>query len=225
MVTTPPTPDALPAFSALLLAGGRSRRMGRDKAALPWQGRTLLEHMSRLLVAAGAARVWRSGPYAGANGLGACRAYGIESDLQPIFHKSDRLLADIEPELGPVGGLLSLAGKAPDGLYLVVPVDMPLLDGALLHRLLEALVDADRTVGSVCFDGHVLPLALRLDDVSRTAIRAVAARPASGRSLRAVQQALNGIALALPDGFEAALSNCNTPEQWCELAQVGEGSR
>ena len=202
MVTTPATPDAVPAFSALLLAGGRSRRMGRDKAALPWQGRTLLEHMSQLLVAAGAARVWRSGPYAGADGL-----------------------ADIEPELGPVGGLLSLAQTAPDGLYLAVPVDMPLLDGTLLHRLLEALAEADRTVGSVCFDSHVLPLALRLEDVSRSAIREVAARPASGRSLRALQQALSGIALALPDGCESALSNCNTPEQWCELAEVGEGSR
>ena len=202
MVTTPPTPDGPPAFSALLLAGGRSRRMGRDKATLPWQGRTLLEHMSHLLARAGAKRVWRSGLHAGPDGL-----------------------ADVEPDLGPIGGLLSLAEKAPDGLYLAVPVDMPLLDGNLLHRLLAALVEADRTVGSVCFGPHVLPLALRLDDVGRSAIRAVAARPASERSLRALQHALNGIVLALPDGFESALSNCNTPEQWCELVEVAEGSK
>lgn len=202
MVMTPPTPDAPPVFSALLLAGGRSRRMGRDKAGLLWHGRTLLEHMSDLLTRSGAERVWRSGLYAGPDGL-----------------------IDVEPDLGPIGGLLSLAAKAPDGLYLAVPVDMPLLDGNVLHRLLVALVESDRTVGSVCFGPHVLPLALRLDDVGRRAIRAVAARSASERSLRALQQALNGLVLALPNGFESALSNCNTPEQWCELMETGEGLR
>ena len=42
---------------AVLLAAGESSRMGRLKALLPWQGRTLLEHQTAALLEGGAARV------------------------------------------------------------------------------------------------------------------------------------------------------------------------
>ena len=44
-------------INGIVLAGGLSSRMGRDKALLPWQGRTLLEHMRGVLKQAGAGRV------------------------------------------------------------------------------------------------------------------------------------------------------------------------
>ncbi len=36
-------------LAAIILAGGASRRMGRDKATLPYQGSTLVEHMVDIL--------------------------------------------------------------------------------------------------------------------------------------------------------------------------------
>ncbi|UUS13945.1 NTP transferase domain-containing protein [Stenotrophomonas sp. CD2] len=57
------------AINGIVLAGGLSSRMGRDKALLPWKGRTLLEHMRGLLLQAGAGRVWVSGDYPAFGGI------------------------------------------------------------------------------------------------------------------------------------------------------------
>lgn len=45
----------------VVLAGGRSSRMGSDKALLNWQGRPLIEHMRALRLSAGAGQVLFSG--------------------------------------------------------------------------------------------------------------------------------------------------------------------
>ncbi len=191
--TTTTTPER-PPFAALLLAGGRSSRMGRDKASLDWNGVSLLEHMSAILRDAGAARVWRSGPFEGEDAL------------------PDRV-----PELGPVGGLASLAQTADDGVYLVVPVDMPRLDSTLLHSLLRALAEAPPAVRAARFVEHALPLALRLDSISRARIVERLDAPASARSLRAVHACLSGIDVPLADTAHAHLASANTPTEWQTL--------
>lgn len=195
----PPEPRAggpAVAFEGLLLAGGQSRRMGRDKAGLEWHGRSLREHMAGLLRRAGAARVRCSGPFAGPDAL-----------------------HDVEPGLGPLGGLLSLARSAADGAQLVVPVDMPLLDENLLQTLAGAL---DRSARAACFAGFPLPLGLWLDADSRALIEGVARQARAQRSVRALHRALGGVELPLPRGAEPRLGNCNTPEQWRELLAAAE---
>ncbi len=99
-------------INGIVLAGGLSSRMGRDKALLPWQGRTLLEHMRGVLKQAGAGRVWVSGNYPAFGGVPDCVA-----------------------RCGPLGGLYSVAMQMPDGPAWVVPVDTPRMTPALLLRL------------------------------------------------------------------------------------------
>lgn len=183
------------AFDGVVLAGGRSLRMGTDKAGLHWGGQSLLEHMRGLLQHAGALRVLTCGPQAGADSL-----------------------PDQTPGLGPLGGLLSLAQTQTDGIYLLVPVDMPLLRVALLRRL-AAAVGAQPELACASVAGYPLPLCLRLGGAARIAITELAARPPRERSVRALHAMLDGATLELTDGDAACLINCNTPEQWQELVR------
>ncbi|WP_305805131.1 molybdenum cofactor guanylyltransferase [Stenotrophomonas sp. YIM B06876] len=179
-----------PAWTGLVLAGGRSSRMGRDKAMLPWRGRPLLQHMIELLAEAGATTVLVSGDYPAYAGI-----------------------ADTLPGRGPLAGLSSAAAQLDDGPLLVVPVDMPCLSPSLLRRLISA-----PAAPGVCFEGQVLPLRLQLDARSRACLAQLLSCGAAQRSLRALQSTLGFHSLPAPAQLLPGLRNCNTPGQWQELA-------
>ena len=108
--------DANGSCLGVVLAGGRSQRMGVDKARLLWRGRTLLEHATGMLREAGCSRVLVSGDYPGY----AC-------------------VPDQFPDRGPLGGLASIVGHAGEARWLVVAIDQPLLDASMLRALLVGL--------------------------------------------------------------------------------------
>lgn len=174
-------------WRAVLLAGGRSSRMGTDKALLVWAGGTLLTHMHTTLLRAGAAQVVVSGDRPELGGV-----------------------PDAEPGTGPMGALAQLAPRLQDGAWLVVPVDMPLLTPELMHALLS--VDA----ACACVEDHPLPMALRLDAGVRAVMDDIGIRPERERSLRALQQRLQCLYLSAPP-WSAVLRNGNTPEDWAAL--------
>lgn len=96
-------------LAGLVLAGGASRRMGRNKAQLSVRGKTLVETMTEVLQAAGCAPVLLSG-----NG-------GIP---------------DAYPGKGPLAGMQAAFGHAGEANFLlVVPVDMPDLSADSLKQL------------------------------------------------------------------------------------------
>ena len=124
--------------SGAILAGGQSRRMGSDKAALLIQGEPILKRTARL-VASITADVAIIGPPERA-----ALAPGV------------RILPDRWPQQGPLGGiataLQALAGEA----VLVVGCDMPFLNAALLRHLIALAPEYDAVVVRV--DGEVHPL-------------------------------------------------------------------
>ena len=107
-------PMAPPELLGVVLAGGRSRRMGRDKALLAFDGGTLLQHQVRLLEPL-CARVVVSGAYPGFD-----------------------CIADARPDAGPLAGLPA-AGAEWRGAVLVLPVDMPLMSAEALTELVQAV--------------------------------------------------------------------------------------
>lgn len=174
----------------LVLAGGRSSRMGRDKASLLFRGEPLLERMAGLLRDAGATRVFISGPTG---------------------------VPDIVAGLGPIAGLHATASKIPDGSsVLAVPVDMPLLDPGALRSLYHAV---ESGLPAAFFEGHPLPAAFMSGPEFREALETLLQEPApSRRSVRALLERLAGRSLAAP--ADAGLENANSPAEWAVLADA-----
>ena len=111
--------------AGFVLAGGRSSRMGRDKALLPWKGSTLIQSVAReVFQAAGNTTL-----------IGSPELYGKLGF--PVI--PDRIEG-----CGPMGGLhAALSAKAAEW-NLLVACDMP----AVTCELLAALLDATETSDS-----------------------------------------------------------------------------
>ncbi|MDR1076015.1 MAG: molybdenum cofactor guanylyltransferase [Xanthomonadaceae bacterium] len=180
--------NAAPPWTGVVLAGGKSSRMGRDKASLSWKGQPLLQHMHDLLLRAGAARVVVSGD-----------------------HPEYKGIPDPVPERGPIGGLAGIVENEPDGTLLIVPIDMPKLSPALLRRL----IDDTQPAASLCIQGHMLPLRLKLDQRLRSVLADIAgAGPPHMRSLHCLHAALDGIDIDIDARHSDQLLDSDTPEQW-----------
>ncbi len=111
--------------AGFVLAGGRSSRMGRDKALLPWRGRTLLEHVADVVrEAAGSVTVI---------GHEAYRSLGLPG--LPV-------ISDAIPDCGPLGGLFTAFQATDADRILLVACDMPEVTAELLRGLLRGTGDA-----------------------------------------------------------------------------------
>lgn len=128
-------------FSAVILAGGRSTRMGRDKAFLDWHGESLLARQIRIARAAGIQEIFISG------------RRGVDYSIfnLPVLHDS------IEAA-GPLAGIHSALLAASQPWVFVAAVDLPHLDAHAVRTLVDEA--ARRNSGIVtCCAGNWEPLA------------------------------------------------------------------
>ena len=130
----------LETFTAVLLAGGRSTRMGRDKAGVILDGTPLWQRQLATLRAANPHELLISGrsdgPYAGA---------GLE------------IAPDETPGLGPLGGIATALRRMQCERLLVLAVDLPAMTADFLRDLLEGCEPAMGVVPRL--DGKFEPLA------------------------------------------------------------------
>jgi molybdopterin-guanine dinucleotide biosynthesis protein A len=126
-------------FSALILAGGRSSRMGRDKAWLEVDGRPLIERQLALVRESGATGVFISG-----------RAGADYSSL------GCRVLEDDFAAVGPLAGIERGLAAMTSPLLLVLAVDLPRMEAQFLRRLALACADDHGAVPEV--RGNLEPL-------------------------------------------------------------------
>ena len=154
---------ALPAASAIVLAGGRSTRFGRDKLAEPVAGRPLLDHA--ILAVAGVAReVLVLVPPVGEIGR---LARPPDSAVRVV------VIRDPEPFGGPLVALLAGLERASEPFALVVGGDMPGLSPDVLAALLRALDASEADAVVLTFRGRrqTLPAALRVGVATQAARR------------------------------------------------------
>ena len=177
----------------VVLTGGASSRMGRDKALLEVGGRALAVVAATALRTAGAAEVLAvGGDVAGLSSLGL------------------DVVADTHPGAGPLGGILTALEAAGSEEVVVLACDLPGVDATSVYLVLRALrADPTAAVAWPEHDGrlHVLHAAWRRS----LALPVLEAAFASGeRSVRRAASTLSAVTVAGVAG--GALLNVNRPE-------------
>lgn len=183
-------------LAGVVLAGGESRRMGRDKATLTvaglFDGRTLVEHVVSMI------------------GQRCDPAFVVAAAGQSLPDLAAQVLRDEVPGQGPLPalglGLGAAAGAGADHAF-VCAVDMPNLTSELIDRLTESARASGADV--------VLPVAGRdhyLAAVYRTALAGtIAGLVAAGeRRVGALIDAVEVQRIELADA--GPLTNLNSPD-------------
>ncbi len=195
-------------ISGVVLAGGKSQRMGRDKAFLSLGGRPLIETV-----------------------LGSVRAVAAEVIIvtntpQRYAYLGARLVSDIHPGVGVLGGIHSGLTAATYGRALVVGCDMPFLNRALLRHMASMAAQYDVVVP--CVDDLLEPPHAIY---SRSCLPLIEREIDAGTWLafsfypRARVRYLERDEIAHLDPELLSLRNVNTPEDWHEAQRSFAGRR
>jgi len=112
-------------LTAVVLAGGQSRRMGTDKALLSLGGRTLIETVIATVSALSS------------------EVIVVSNALESLRHLGVRLVSDVYPGKGSLGGIYTGLRQARTPYSLVVACDMPFLNLPLLRYMASLVSQAD----------------------------------------------------------------------------------
>lgn len=188
----------------VVLAGGKSSRMGQDKAHLQRNQQDMLSYSKSLLKDAGSSHVIVSGDEHG--------------------------VSDIVSNIGPLGGIQSVIRQFKPKALLVLPIDLPLMTAEELAKLKQI---GELSQSACFFADNYLPLylpvnafveqffqqPLQLKSISKTSDSNLPStkknsckRGLSGPSVRSlIKQIPHKVIQA---NSSNSLFNTNTPEQW-----------
>jgi molybdopterin-guanine dinucleotide biosynthesis protein A len=192
----------------VILAGGQSRRMGEDKAAMMFEGAPLLTRVARRLSRA----------------VDELLVIGPQSLASLAPHV--RVVEDALPALGPLGGLYTALTATTGACVFLVACDMPFIRPGLVRAMLafaETRCDAD--VVALEANGRIQPL---------HAVYSRECLPAVERALNARDHSLHALLAQLAvvtidtdtvrreDPDELTAFNVNTPEDWRQALNLAE---
>lgn len=111
-------------INGLLLVGGRSRRMGSDKAWLPHGEQPQWQYLYHLMA-----------PFVDQVYL------SLRADQVAQFPPEVPSVIDSGTDLGPMDGLLAAFAQVPDSAWLVLACDLPYMTADALQQLISARAD------------------------------------------------------------------------------------
>ena len=126
-------------LTAFVLAGGKSTRMGTDKAFLRWREGTLLDHILDL-----AGELTPN--------------VRIVGDRRKFDRYGSLVIEDIYPACGPLGGIHAALSATASEWNLMLAVDLPLVTHPLLSYLVARAQESDATVTVPNIGGGLQPL-------------------------------------------------------------------
>lgn len=184
--------------AGFVLVGGQSRRMGRDKALLPWKSGVLVEE-----IAAKAAAV-----------AGTVTLIGNPARYA---HLNFPCIPDMRSGFGPLSGIETALAAGHGELNLILACDMPEVETAHLERLMTIATESgEKCVVTADASGFIHPLCA----VYRTGcLEAVESALDDGRlKLMSLVQDLHAKVVSVAD----SIRNINTFEEW-EALSAGDG--
>jgi molybdopterin-guanine dinucleotide biosynthesis protein A len=105
-------------ISGVILAGGQSQRMGVNKAFLEFDGRPIIERVVEKVSLVGEEVIL------------------VSNTPDEYAHLGYRVVSDVFPGQGPLGGIYSGLKAARNSIALVVACDMPFLNASLLRYMI-----------------------------------------------------------------------------------------
>jgi molybdopterin-guanine dinucleotide biosynthesis protein A len=186
-------------LTAFVLAGGKSTRMGSDKAFLPWADGTLLSHAVKLVAAV-------------------TPNVRIVGDPE-MFANFGAVIEDVYRDCGPLGGIHAALSSTTTDLNLMLAVDLPLIEPRFLQFMVALAQNTDAVVTLPHADGGSQPLcAVYRREFAQVAEQALQA----GKNKIDALFAKVKVRVIEHDeftraGFSTAMfRNLNTPEEWKE---------
>ena len=197
------------ALTGFVLIGGKSSRMGSDKALLRLpDGETLLEHAMAVLSSVSSE----------------VRLIG-SNEKYADFTATAQIVEDIFPERGPLGGIHAALASTDTDLNLILAVDTPAVTTVLLEYLVARVEATEALVVVPEIEGRLQPLcAAYRKDFSRLAQRFLEA----GRNKVDGAFDVASTMIVRQDELEAAgfganlFRNLNTVEEWSMFNEVAK---
>ncbi|MGB1103039.1 MAG: molybdenum cofactor guanylyltransferase [Crocinitomicaceae bacterium] len=112
---------------AIILAGGKSSRMGQDKGLMRYHGKSMILHIIEAVK----------------ESVDAIYISTSNADYKKFGYK---LISDDNPDKGPLGGIVSVMDKIKADEYIILSCDVPHIERDYLNELVLAAKDYDVTL-------------------------------------------------------------------------------